>query len=64
MKMNYYRGELETTNEGYALAKIAGLKLCHYYNVKFDTSYRCLMPTNLYGKMIIIILKLDMLFRL
>lgn len=44
------KGELEKTNEGYALAKIAGIKLCQYYNIKHDTSYRCLMPTNLYGE--------------
>lgn len=43
-------GELEKTNEAYALAKITGLKLCNYYNIKHNTSYRCLMPTNLYGE--------------
>ena len=42
-------GQLEKTNEAYALAKISGLKLCNYYNIKYNTSYRCLMPTNLYG---------------
>ena len=41
---------LEKTNEAYALAKISGLKLCHYYNINYKTSYRCLMPTNIYGK--------------
>ena len=41
---------LEKTNEAYALAKISGLKLCHYYNINYNTSYRCLMPTNIYGK--------------
>lgn len=42
-------GELEKTNEGYALAKISGLKLCQYYNLEKNTDYRSLMPTNLYG---------------
>lgn len=42
-------GELEKTNEAYALAKIAGLKLCEYYNLNYKTNYRVLMPTNLYG---------------
>lgn len=43
-------GQLETTNEAYALAKIVGVKLCNYYNSKFNMSYRCLMPTNLFGE--------------
>ena len=42
-------GVLEETNEAYAIAKIAGLKLCEYYNNSFKTNYRVLMPTNLYG---------------
>lgn len=40
---------LEPTNEFYAIAKIAGLKMCEAYNKQFNTDYRCLMPTNLYG---------------
>lgn len=40
---------LEPTNEGYALAKIAGLKMCEYANSQFDTKFICLMPCNLYG---------------
>ncbi len=40
---------LEKTNEAYAIAKIAGLKLCEFYNKKYKTDFRCLMPTNLYG---------------
>jgi len=42
-------GPLEITNEPYAIAKIAGLKMCHYYNYQFGTNYLCLMPCNLYG---------------
>lgn len=42
-------GALEPTNEPYALAKIAGIKLCESYNRQHGTRYRCVMPTNLYG---------------
>lgn len=42
-------GPLEKTNEGYALAKIAGLKLCEFYRRDFGVTYHSLMPTNLYG---------------
>jgi GDP-L-fucose synthase len=42
-------GELESTNEPYAIAKIAGIKLCESYNRQYGTDYRCVMPTNLYG---------------
>lgn len=42
-------GPLEPTNEPYALAKIAGIKLCESYNRQYGTDYRCVMPTNLYG---------------
>jgi GDP-L-fucose synthase len=42
-------GKLEPTNEGYALAKIVGLKLCEYYNNQYGTNYIALMPPNLYG---------------
>jgi len=42
-------GKLEKTNEAYAIAKIAGLKLCEFYNKQYKTNYICLMPTNLYG---------------
>lgn len=41
--------ELEKTNEGYALAKIAGIKLCQYYNDQYNHNYVSVMPTNLYG---------------
>jgi GDP-L-fucose synthase len=41
---------LEPTNEPYALAKIAGIKLCESYNRQHDTDFRSVMPTNLYGK--------------
>ena len=42
-------GRLESTNEPYALAKIAGIKLCESYNRQYGTHYRSVMPTNLYG---------------
>ncbi|HTH73976.1 MAG TPA: GDP-L-fucose synthase [Trinickia sp.] len=42
-------GPLEPTNEPYAIAKIAGLKLCEAYNRQYGTRYVALMPTNLYG---------------
>lgn len=42
-------GTLEPTNEPYALAKIAGIKLCESYNRQYGTDYRSVMPTNLYG---------------
>ena len=42
-------GILEETNESYAVAKIAGIKLCESYNRQYDTDYRSIMPTNLYG---------------
>ena len=42
-------GKLEETNEGYALAKISGVKLCQFYNQKYNTDYRAIMPCNLYG---------------
>lgn len=42
-------GTLEPTNEPYAVAKIAGIKLCESYNRQHDTDFRSLMPTNLYG---------------
>lgn len=43
------KGELEPTNEAYALAKIAGLKMCQYYNQQYGTTFISCMPTNLYG---------------
>lgn len=42
-------GVLEATNEPYAIAKIAGIKLCESYNRQFGRDYRSVMPTNLYG---------------
>ncbi len=42
-------GLLEQTNEPYAIAKIAGIKLCESYNRQYDRDYRSVMPTNLYG---------------
>lgn len=43
-------GLLETTNEPYAIAKIAGIKLCESYNRQYGRDYRSVMPTNLYGE--------------
>ena len=40
---------LEYTNEPYAIAKIAGIKLCESYNLQYGTNFLCVMPTNLYG---------------
>ena len=42
-------GELEYTNEPYALSKIAGLKMCESFNLQYGTDYIAVMPTNLYG---------------
>ena len=42
-------GALEKTNEPYAIAKIAGIKLCESYNYQYGTNYLCLMPTNTFG---------------
>jgi GDP-L-fucose synthase len=42
-------GTLEPTNEPYAIAKIAGIKLCESYNRQYGRDYRSVMPTNLYG---------------
>jgi GDP-L-fucose synthase len=42
-------GELEYTNEPYAVAKIAGIKMCESYNLQYGTNYISVMPTNLYG---------------
>lgn len=43
-------GELEDTNEAYAIAKIAGIRLCKHYNQQYDTNFMSVMPTNLYGQ--------------
>ena len=42
-------GKLEKTNEPYAVAKIAGIKMCESYNFQYKTNYKCLMPCNMYG---------------
>jgi GDP-L-fucose synthase len=50
MKEKYLlSGYLEPTNEPYAIAKIAGIKMCQYYNRQYDTHFISVMPTNLYG---------------
>ncbi len=50
MKEDYLlTGELEYTNEPYAIAKIAGIKLCESYNIQYGTNFISVMPTNLYG---------------
>lgn len=43
-------GPLEPSNEPYAIAKIAGIKLCESFNRQYQRDYRCIMPTNLYGQ--------------
>ena len=47
---NLLKGELEYTNEPYAVAKIAGIKMCESYNLQYGTNFVCVMPTNLYGE--------------
>jgi GDP-L-fucose synthase len=42
-------GYLEKTNEPYAIAKIAGIKMCESYNFQYNRNYKCLMPSNVYG---------------
>ena len=42
-------GKLENTNEAYAVAKIAGVKMCEYYNQQYQTNFKSLMPTNTFG---------------
>jgi GDP-L-fucose synthase len=50
MKEEYLMdGKVEPTNEGYAIAKIAGMKLCEMYNKQYGTDYISVMPCNLYG---------------
>jgi len=50
MKEEYLlTGPLEPTNESYAVAKIAGIKMCQAYNRQYGTNFICAMPTNLYG---------------
>ena len=42
-------GKLEDTNDAYAIAKIAGIKMCQCYNEQYKTDYKCLMPCNIFG---------------
>jgi GDP-L-fucose synthase len=42
-------GKLEKTNDAYAIAKIAGIKLCESYNFQYNLNYKCLMPCNIFG---------------
>lgn len=50
IKENYLlRSYLEKTNEGYAIAKIAGIKLCEYYSKEYNLNYFSLIPSNIYG---------------
>ena len=42
-------GKLEETNDSYAIAKIAGIKMCESYNAQYKTNYKCLMPTTTFG---------------
>ena len=51
IKENYFlSGKLEETNDAYAIAKIAGIKMCQSYNLQYKTNYKCLMPTNTFGQ--------------
>ena len=43
------KGDLEKTNDAYAIAKISGIKMCESYNLQYGTNYKCLMPTNTFG---------------
>lgn len=50
MKEEYFLdGKVEPTNEGYAIAKIAGMKLCEMYNRQYNTNFISVMPCNIYG---------------
>ncbi len=50
IKENYLlSGKLEETNEAYSISKIAGLKMCESFNNQYNTDFRAVMPTNLYG---------------
>ena len=50
MKESYLlSGKLEETNDAYAIAKIAGIMMCHNYSVKYNLNYQSLMPPNLFG---------------
>jgi GDP-L-fucose synthase len=50
MKESYLlSGKLEETNEPYAIAKLAGIKMCESYNYQYKTNFRCIMPTNTFG---------------
>jgi len=50
IKENYLlKSALEKTNEPYAIAKIAGVKMCEYYNKQYNTNFKSLMPTNTFG---------------
>ena len=50
IKENYLlNGYLEDTNDAYAVAKIAGIKMCQSYNEQYGVNYKCLMPTNTFG---------------
>ena len=42
-------GELEETNDAYAIAKIAGIKMCQSFNEQYKCNYKCLMPANTFG---------------
>jgi len=50
IKENYLlEGKLEETNDAYAIAKIAGIKMCQSFNEQYGLNYKCLMPTNTFG---------------
>ena len=45
-----FRGPLEPTNDAYAIAKIAGIKMCEAYNRQYNRDFRSIVPANLYGR--------------
>lgn len=49
LEESLFTGEIEKTNEAYALAKIAGIKLCQFYNREYKTNFLSVIPTGLYG---------------
>ena len=65
MKESYLlTGKLETTNEAYAIAKIAGVKMCEYYNKQYGTNYKSLMPVIHLDQMTIIIYLVHIFYRI
>ena len=49
LKKELLKGELEPTNQWYALTKVQGVKMCEAYNRQYNSNFSCVMPTNLFG---------------